>query len=93
MTLVTRRRSRVRAKAGLPRLEIDLHGYVLARLDAHLAALQRLRQELSRPGRLQPGARWQTAAATILAARDYAHDLAQALGTGPTDPAGVAPDE
>jgi hypothetical protein len=60
-----------------------MHAYVLQRLDAHLAELQRLRNLLavSRPSR--PGARWHAAAATVIGARDYATDIAQVLNGCP----------
>jgi hypothetical protein len=62
-----------------PSPALDLHGYVLARLDEHLADLYRLRRQLvvARPTR--PGARRLAAAATAAGAQRYARDIARAL--------------
>ncbi|OLB81621.1 MAG: hypothetical protein AUI14_02690 [Actinobacteria bacterium 13_2_20CM_2_71_6] len=82
MAVRTRRRGRTSVGGRLQmQLDIDLHGYVLARLDDHLAAMSALRHELAVPRPLRPGSRWQLAAATALAAQWYAHDLTRALGT------------
>jgi hypothetical protein len=59
----------------------DVHAYVLARLDAHLDELYRLREELASSRPRHPGARWQAAAATATGARRYAADIARALNT------------
>ena len=62
-----------------PSMAADVHAFVLARLDAHLAELHQLRQALvmSRPS--HPGARFHAAAASATGARRYATDIAQAL--------------
>ena len=60
---------------------LDVHAYVLARLDAHLDELYRLREELASSRPRHPGARWQAAAATATGARRYAADIARALNT------------
>ena len=59
----------------------DVHAYVLARLDAHLDELYRLREELASSRPRHPGSRWQAAAATATGARRYAADIARALNT------------
>ena len=59
----------------------DVHAFVLARLDAQLSELHRLRHELVQPRPSLPGARWQAAAATAIAARRFASDVAAALNS------------
>jgi hypothetical protein len=83
MTMVTRRRRSATARrvADVPVLETDLHAYVLARLDAHLAALHEIRQELVRPRSTRPGARWYASVASLIEAAQYGRDVRQALGT------------
>ena len=57
--------------------------FVLASLDALLAAQAEVRRRLS-PGRMSlPAERWHLAAASMVAARRHADDLAVALGTAP----------
>lgn len=57
--------------------------FVLASLDAQLAAQAEIRRLLV-PGRMSlPGQRWHLAAASMVAARRYADDLAVALGAAP----------
>jgi hypothetical protein len=54
--------------------------FVLASLDALLAAQAEVRRKLA-PGRMTlPAERWHLAAASMAAARRYADDLAGALG-------------
>ena len=67
--------------------DVDLHGYVLARLDAHLAELQTLRHELRRSRPAVVGGRWAVATATSKAAKLYADDVLIALtgAAGPRD--------
>jgi hypothetical protein len=84
MTMVTRRRrhsATARHVADLPVLETDLHAYVLARLDAHLAALHAIRNELVRPRSTRPGARWYASVASLTEAAQYGRDVRQALAT------------
>ena len=66
----------------------DIHAYVLARLDAHLEELQRLRAELVVCRSSHPGGRRLAAVASATGARRYAADIAQALNAcdGPGDP-------
>jgi hypothetical protein len=76
--------------------DVDLHGYVLARLDAHLAELHTLRHELRRSRPARAGGRWAAATATSTAAKHYADDVLIALAgdtpaDGPPDSGGVAP--
>jgi hypothetical protein len=84
MTMVTRRR-RHRAMASrvadVPVLDTDLHAYVIARLDAHLAALHAIRDELVRPRSTRPGARWYASVASLVEAAQYGRDVGRALGT------------
>ena len=78
-----RRTRRAPGRSGrLPGLDADLHAYVLARLDAHLASMAALRRQLSRPGTVGRGGRGLVAAASMLEARRFAQDLAGALGGG-----------
>jgi hypothetical protein len=85
MTMVTRRRRRhsaaARRVADVPVLDTDVHAYVLARLDAHLAALQAIRHELVRPRSTRPGARWYASVASLIEAAQYGRDVRDALGT------------
>jgi hypothetical protein len=84
MTMVTRRRrhsAAARRVADVPVLDTDLHAYVLARLDAHLAALHALRHELVRPRSTRPGARWHASVASLVEAAQYGRDVRRALGT------------
>lgn len=73
--------SRQPSRRAQPAVTIDVHAYVLARLDAHLDELYRLREELASSRPRHPGARWQAAAATATGARRYAADIARALNT------------
>ena len=57
----------------------DIHAWVLARLDAHLAELQALRRQLTSRRSSGVRARWYAAAATAMAARGYADDVGRAL--------------
>jgi hypothetical protein len=70
-----------RSRAARPVVAPDVHAYVLARLEAHLAELQHLRSELLRSRPSEPGARWHTAAATATGARRYAADIALMLNS------------
>jgi hypothetical protein len=64
----------------LPDPDLGPHVYLMSRLDAHLALMQRLRRELGGSRRLmRPGSRLQAAAASALAAQHYAADIANAL--------------
>jgi hypothetical protein len=85
-----RRRTVPDGRSGLPSIDADLHAYVLARLDAHLAELHTLRRELAPHRPIRPGARWRVAAATLVAARHYARDIARALGRPAAPAAGSA---
>jgi len=78
LATVRRVRRRPRHHHG-PGADADLHGYLVARLDAHLAELSRMRRELARPRPWRPGGRSRAIAATAVAARDYADDVARAL--------------
>lgn len=77
-----------------PHPDVDVATFVLASLDALLETQAELRRGLT-PGRMTvPAERWHLAAASMVAARRYAADLAQALGatragTAPADPAGT----
>jgi hypothetical protein len=63
-----------------PHPDVDVATFVLASLDALLATQTEIRQKLA-PGRMSlPGERWHSAAASMVAARRYADDLAVALG-------------
>jgi hypothetical protein len=68
-------------------LHTDLHGYIVARLDAHLAELAAVRAELGR-SRPTPAGRRQAAAASAIAATRYADDIDRALNSC-TQPAGT----
>jgi hypothetical protein len=57
----------------------DLHAYVLAQLDTHLAELQRLRRELAARHQTPPGERRRIAAATVTAALRYGRDIDSVL--------------
>jgi len=59
----------------------DLHAYVLARLDTHLAELHRLRRELAGRHQTPPGERRRLAAATVAAALRYGQDVDSVLET------------
>jgi hypothetical protein len=63
----------------LPSEPPDIHTWVLARLDAHIAELQALRQRLTSRRSSGVRARWYAAAATALTARSYADDVGRAL--------------
>jgi hypothetical protein len=69
-------------------MPLDVHGYVLGRLDAHLAQLQALRAQLSSTRRSRPGERFYQAAATAVSAQRYARDIAAALLTCSAAPSG-----
>ena len=60
--------------------EADLSAYVLAAVDEHLAALAAIRRQLVMSRPVEPGARWNAAALSVLSARRYADDVASALG-------------
>jgi hypothetical protein len=62
-----------------PHPDVDVATFVLASLDALLAAQAEIRRGLG-PGRMTlPAERWHLAAASMAAARRYADDLAVAL--------------
>jgi hypothetical protein len=61
----------------------DLHAYVLGRLDAHIAELQRLRTELAGRHQTSPGRRRMIAAATAAAALRYGQDIDGVLEESP----------
>jgi hypothetical protein len=60
---------------------LDIHAWVLARLDAHIAELQALRRELASRRSSGVRARWYAAAATAVTARHYAVDVGRVLRT------------
>jgi hypothetical protein len=95
MAMVTRRRrhsAAARRVADVPMLDTDLHAYVVARLDAHLAALHAIRDELVRPRGTRPGARWYSSVASVIEATQYGQDVGRALGTcDEPEPAGEIP--
>jgi hypothetical protein len=62
-----------------PHPDVDVATFVLTSLDALLATQAELRRGLT-PGRMiAPAERWHLAAASMVAARKYAADLAVAL--------------
>ena len=63
------------------RSDADLAKFVLAALDAHLACLTAIRADLASPRPTRPGKRWDTVAASVVAARRYATLLTGALRT------------
>jgi hypothetical protein len=80
----------VTALVAKPHPDVDLATFVLASVDALLAAQAEIRRGLS-PGRMiRPAERWHLAAGSMAAARRYADDLAAALRAagGDRDPAG-----
>ncbi|GAA1639765.1 hypothetical protein [Actinoplanes couchii] len=56
-----------------------MHSEVLNLLEAHLAELQALRDHLESPRQVRPGARHDTAAATLQSARVFAKRLSRVL--------------
>jgi hypothetical protein len=62
-----------------------MHSDVLSLLDDHLTELQALRRDLTLARPIRPGARWDTAAATLRSAQRYASELTHILTD---DPAG-----
>ncbi|HWS36372.1 MAG TPA: hypothetical protein VN408_27015 [Actinoplanes sp.] len=56
-----------------------MHSDVLNLLDAHLAELQALRDHLESPRQVKPGARHDTATATLQSAQVFASRLSRVL--------------
>jgi hypothetical protein len=58
----------------------DVHAQVVGRLNDHLAAMSRLRDELTCARAIPPGLRLSIAMATAAAAEEYAREITATLG-------------